>query len=85
MNPTYWCCPHHHHPHPCDTVYHQNHHCKKYVTLHEVLAAVTEVVWEAHNVEQAKELALPQHYLHLIDQDDDQHGDEIFDQLCYTL
>ena len=55
-------------------------------TLHEVLAAVAEVVWEAHNVEQAKELALPQHYLHLIDHDyDEQHGDEIFDQLCYTL
>ena len=42
--------------------------------MHEVLAAVAEVVWEAHNVEQAKELALPQH---LIDHDDDQHGDEI--------
>ena len=28
-------------------------------TLHEILTAVADIVWEADNVEEAKELALP--------------------------
>ena len=28
-------------------------------TLHEILTAVAHIVWEADNVEEAKELALP--------------------------
>ena len=56
-------------------------------TLHEVLAAVAEVVWEAHNVEQAKKLALPEHDPHLIDHDDDHGGDEKYAYviICVTL